>query len=114
MTMPIAFSCSCSKAMKARDEFAGRNVKCPQCGKVVTIPQAQPTTKDLPTTAALHSWVDQSLVQRPTPWLAGDETRFQQGIKAPREGTSVLAKGSLGLLILAGVGAAGWFLLMNR
>jgi hypothetical protein len=37
--MAIAFSCSCGKAMKAKEAFAGRKVRCPQCDKVVRIPQ---------------------------------------------------------------------------
>lgn len=37
--MPIAFSCSCGKAMQAKDAFAGRKLKCPGCGRVVQIPK---------------------------------------------------------------------------
>lgn len=37
--MPISVSCpGCEKTLKAKDELAGRRVKCPACGEVVTIP----------------------------------------------------------------------------
>jgi hypothetical protein len=184
--MPIAFSCSCGKAMKAKEAFAGRKIKCVQCGKVVTIPQAETAAADdltpsseppaesrsapdvkekargqkpaaaplakpegrpvlpeeedsgdkeapsepplakpaarpvltqpkaeAPPASALamvHVWVDRSLVQQPTPWLPGDEERFQ-GIKVPREGLSRTAVALAALLLIGGLGAAGWFLI---
>lgn len=37
--MPIRFCCTCGKVMTAKDEFAGRKLKCGQCGQVVAIPQ---------------------------------------------------------------------------
>src|SRR5215831_16798987 len=37
--MPIAFGChQCGKQLQARDEFAGRRLKCPGCGTILTIP----------------------------------------------------------------------------
>lgn len=37
--MPISFGChQCSKQLQARDEFAGRRLKCPGCGTILTIP----------------------------------------------------------------------------
>lgn len=38
--MAIAFSCACGKPMKARDEFAGRKMRCSACKKIVTIPES--------------------------------------------------------------------------
>ncbi len=38
--MSIAFSCSCGKKIKAKDEWAGKTVKCPGCGKPAKIPSA--------------------------------------------------------------------------
>jgi len=166
--MTIAFSCACGKAMKAKADYAGRKVKCPQCGNVTTIPQTAPDDEELTVTpptleraapsparlveptftrtkdtaepppsleapparpvaaiterkpgpaepsparapTSVHAWVDQSLGQRPTPWLPGDEATFQRGVRAPREGMSALEKGVLGLLVLAGMAAAGWY-----
>lgn len=38
--MAISFVCSCGKKMAAKDEFAGRRLRCPECQCVVTIPKA--------------------------------------------------------------------------
>lgn len=37
--MPIVFSCSCQKKLRAPDSTAGKKVKCPACGTVLTIPE---------------------------------------------------------------------------
>src|SRR3954447_22277098 len=36
--MAISFTCACGKALKARDEHAGKKTKCPQCGAILAIP----------------------------------------------------------------------------
>lgn len=36
--MPIQVRCECGKSLQAKDEFAGRKVKCSQCGKILRIP----------------------------------------------------------------------------
>lgn len=42
--MPITVQCgSCKKRLTAKEKLAGRKVKCPQCGAVLTIPKAGPT-----------------------------------------------------------------------
>ena len=42
--MPITVQCgSCKKRLTAKEKLAGRKVKCPQCGAVLTIPEAGPT-----------------------------------------------------------------------
>lgn len=38
--MPIAFTCACGKKIKAKDEWAGKRIKCPGCGQPVRIPAA--------------------------------------------------------------------------
>jgi hypothetical protein len=38
--MAIAFSCSCGRKINAKDEHAGKRVKCPQCQQVITVPAA--------------------------------------------------------------------------
>ncbi len=38
--MPIAIQCSCGKTLRAREEQAGRRVKCPHCGAPLLIPAA--------------------------------------------------------------------------
>jgi hypothetical protein len=39
--MPIPVGCQCGKKFQAKDELAGKKVKCPGCGNVLTIPQPQ-------------------------------------------------------------------------
>ena len=39
--MPIKFTCpNCNKKFQAKDEFAGKKMKCSGCGNVVGIPAA--------------------------------------------------------------------------
>jgi hypothetical protein len=38
--MAIAFSCSCGRKINAKDEHAGKRVKCPGCQQPVTVPSA--------------------------------------------------------------------------
>jgi len=129
----IQFRCACGKQMQAKEEFAGRKYRCPQCAKIVRIPTpkakqqpaapvaAKPATpplakpvsrpplaKPVPARTATvavprkHPWVDHSLVQAPTPWLPGDEARFQAGIKPMREGLKCWEKLVLTVLIVGG------------
>lgn len=40
--MPISVTCpSCSKTLKAKDEYAGKKTKCPGCGTVLKIPTVE-------------------------------------------------------------------------
>src|SRR5438094_7394576 len=48
--MPIKISCpnpNCRKSLTARDEMAGRRVKCPACGGTIAIPAAQDQIEEL-------------------------------------------------------------------
>ncbi|MEK7866127.1 MAG: hypothetical protein AAB434_05545 [Planctomycetota bacterium] len=36
--MSIPFTCACGKTLKAKDEWAGKKIKCPGCGQPVRIP----------------------------------------------------------------------------
>src|SRR5262245_42328648 len=36
--MAIPFSCECGKQLSAREQFAGRRMKCPMCARTLTIP----------------------------------------------------------------------------
>src|SRR5262245_45516947 len=51
--MPIPFSCECGKKLQAKDEFAGKKMRCPSCGKLLTIP-APPAPEPLLPPAAAH------------------------------------------------------------
>lgn len=39
--MPIKVSCQCGKQLLVKDEYAGKRVKCPNCGAILSIPQPQ-------------------------------------------------------------------------
>jgi hypothetical protein len=39
--MAISFSCKCGKQLRTTDENAGKKVKCPVCGQVLTIPSVR-------------------------------------------------------------------------
>src|SRR5262245_23316433 len=147
--MGIAIACHCGKKMVAREQFAGRQVKCPQCGAVVQIPNielknlsdppgeisprprpsdeqrreqmktpvslpeiipfkaeadraraqmhaesakpqaARAATASSAVATAPNPWEDRSLKQVTTPWLPGDQERFQAGVRTPTEGIGV-------------------------
>ena len=36
--MPISLECKCGRSFRARDEAAGKRVKCPDCGAPVLVP----------------------------------------------------------------------------
>src|SRR5262249_6581835 len=39
--MPVAFSCpECGKQLNVRDDLAGKRIKCPGCGAVVSVPDS--------------------------------------------------------------------------
>ena len=40
--MPIKVTCACGQSFAAKDELAGRTVKCPKCSRPLTIPTAGP------------------------------------------------------------------------
>ncbi len=42
--MPIQVTCQCGQQLTAKDEFAGKRVKCPKCGGPLLIAPAQATT----------------------------------------------------------------------
>lgn len=50
--MPIKVQCACGKAFAAKDELAGKTVKCPGCQKPLKIPGGQPATAKEPAKAA--------------------------------------------------------------
>src|SRR5262245_35614023 len=39
----VTFTCPCGKKLQVRDEFAGKQGKCPACGNVVSIPRPEET-----------------------------------------------------------------------
>ncbi len=74
-------------------------------------PVARPAFTERPAQAepaAVNFWVDPLLAQTSTPWLPGDEARFQKGVAAPREGLSGLAVGMVSVAVLAALATAAW------
>lgn len=49
--MPISVRCKnpdCGKALRVQDDLAGRRVKCPACGQIVSVPDGRSDTRDRP------------------------------------------------------------------
>ena len=40
--MPISLACACGRAMRIKDELAGRRIRCPQCKEILSVPEAAP------------------------------------------------------------------------
>ena len=38
--MAIPVTCQCGKKYQAKDELAGRQLKCPACGQILVVPQS--------------------------------------------------------------------------
>src|SRR5262245_16589775 len=49
--MSIPFGCTCGKQLLAKDEFAGKKLRCPGCGKILTIPSPPYRTSEVSPTA---------------------------------------------------------------
>jgi hypothetical protein len=50
--MPVQFACSCGRQLRVGDEYAGRRIKCPECGEALTAPAASRASSKGPTTQA--------------------------------------------------------------
>jgi serine/threonine protein kinase/Leucine-rich repeat (LRR) protein len=88
----ITFACACGKTLKVRDELAGKKVKCPGCGQVMSAPQTvrAPVTTDQPTVTSdpsIHRTTTATPVDQSHPTSA-DETI---GLPAAGSSTSFLA-----------------------
>ena len=44
--MPINVACRCGQRLSAKDELAGKTVKCPKCGQPVTVPKGMEIAKN--------------------------------------------------------------------
>ncbi|MDQ3439775.1 MAG: hypothetical protein M3478_05440, partial [Planctomycetota bacterium] len=63
--MAIAFNCTCGRKINAKDEHAGKRVKCPGCRQAVTVPSAAAAVK--PTTVAAAGTKPSAKVAPPAP-----------------------------------------------
>src|SRR5436190_20000453 len=50
--MPIKVQCACGKAFAAKDELAGKTVKCPGCQQPLKIPGGAPASAKAPAKSA--------------------------------------------------------------
>ena len=128
--MAIVFSCGCGKQLQAKEEYAGRRIRCPKCQKVLTIPGGEAKGVDMPAsamtlqpvkttaegrpptllaTAAVSPWFDAFLGQKLTPWRPGDEVRFQKGVVPPRDRPHRLLRWLVVLFVAGGLSAAAYF-----
>jgi len=60
--MPIKVVCRCGQAFAAKDEWAGKTLKCPKCQSALAVPQAAPAANPaspLVDPQALHDLLDQ-------------------------------------------------------
>ena len=71
--MAITFACTCGKKLQAREEFAGRKMKCPKCGTVLQIPEAAP-----PAAKRASHPTPPPLAKKPTPMFIEQVTEVIQ------------------------------------
>ncbi|HTU20060.1 MAG TPA: hypothetical protein VMG10_18490 [Gemmataceae bacterium] len=45
--MPIALSCSCGRAIRVKDELAGKKIRCPECKSILAVPRKKNEADDL-------------------------------------------------------------------
>ncbi|MBI4616745.1 MAG: hypothetical protein HY720_24245, partial [Planctomycetes bacterium] len=79
--MAIRFECECGKRLSVPDERAGKRVRCPGCGKPVSVPggaeecgtptaecgtEKRPDTSSLPLSSSLHEFLKGSVGDVPT------------------------------------------------
>jgi RsiW-degrading membrane proteinase PrsW (M82 family) len=61
--MTIAFSCACGKRLRAKDEWAGKRVKCPGCGSPLVIPDAADDAPTYPVAPPPRDETEEARVQ---------------------------------------------------
>src|SRR5688500_15128790 len=67
ISMKITFACDCGKQLQVAGEYAGKRGKCPQCGKVVTIPLALEPSLEVATSDQHHQTKHESTPPPTTP-----------------------------------------------
>lgn len=92
--MAIAVTCECGRALRLKDELAGKKVRCPDCSATVVVPQPEPDeaafevlAADDPADAAPPSPIRESLSERPRrpppPPMDDDDPPPRKKIKVP-------------------------------
>lgn len=77
--MPIAFNCTCGKALRVPDETAGRRAKCPSCGAVVQVPalELEPEFEIVEEPPLRPGAARHGEIPRPKPVKEDDEGTYQ-------------------------------------
>src|SRR5262245_17075636 len=116
--MPILVKCSeCGKSLKAKDELAGKKVKCPGCGNVLAIPTPDDDDPPAKPTRSAPKAIDEDNEERAAPRRPSKPVRQpvpndeDEGPRPPRSkaktGQGKPAEGKLqtilGILILIAV-----------
>jgi hypothetical protein len=87
--MPIRVQCACGAAFAAKDELAGRAVKCPKCQQPLKIPSPGAAAPSAPRSAPLPSQADSgwsSPANRPPG--PGGNLFDEVGLKTQQAGTA--------------------------
>jgi phage FluMu protein Com len=116
--VPISFTCAaCGKALKTKDEMAGRTVKCPGCRAPVRIPAPEASKEELDALLPEEPAPPEkpAAAPRPAGRRAGEPMRPRAAIRgASGGGTSdghALLLGGIAGLAAAVVGALLWYLI---
>lgn len=119
--MPILMECQCGRRIRARDELAGKRVKCPQCSAVLTVPP--PTAAAPPVQRERRSNTEEAVGRMPEkpsvtsrrssppPQRSGTTTPKRSGTKTKQKRTPrILIWGSISVGLAIAAGLAFWFL----
>jgi len=92
--MAISLTCECGKKLAVKDELAGKRVKCPGCGDLLTVPslsEKEPVKR--PATAAADDEEDQD-EERPL------KKKKKKGHRSSKSGKSVWIAAGVGVVVL--------------
>ena len=99
--MPIELPCSgCGQQLRVRDEDAGRQARCPQCGAITSVPPSSPQGSIGPTPSPEpQPSVASTNPYSPPPSFAGDAPypSSSPNFGTPHRGTTILVLGILGV-----------------
>jgi hypothetical protein len=106
--MPIIVSCHCGRKFQVKEEYAGKQAKCPVCKSVLMIPAAEMEVGEEETMRGDDA-DEQQQEQQEEQLSPAQEARRQRQIKAEKDAkmrrrNNIIAFGSLGVMILLAVG----------
>ncbi|GAB4142761.1 MAG: hypothetical protein Tsb009_13290 [Planctomycetaceae bacterium] len=77
--MPILVTCSCGAQYRVKDEHAGRQTNCPQCGELMTVPDVTDSSQPDSETPIEHSDVSQIDTSKGTSRVMSTPSNSQTG-----------------------------------